>query len=88
MIRTREGHMRKGFAKAVLSEASRQLLKDGKTPFYQVRRVNTASVRTAATIGYREVFCLFSCSGRLVLHHGSSANALVPRRVLVQPTGG
>jgi hypothetical protein len=24
----------------------------------------------------------------LVLHHGSSANALVPRRVLVQPTGG
>jgi Tol biopolymer transport system component len=26
--------------------------------------------------------------GRLVLHHGSSANALVPRRVLVQPTGG
>jgi hypothetical protein len=26
--------------------------------------------------------------GALVLHHGSSANALVPRRVLVQPTGG
>ena len=25
---------------------------------------------------------------QLVLHHGSSANALVPRRVLVQPTGG
>ena len=25
---------------------------------------------------------------RLVLHHGSSANALVPHRVLVQPTGG
>jgi WD40 repeat protein len=24
----------------------------------------------------------------LVLHHGSSANALVLRRVLVQPTGG
>lgn len=24
----------------------------------------------------------------LVLHHGSSANALVPRGVLVQPTGG
>ena len=26
--------------------------------------------------------------GTLVLHHGSSANALVPRGVLVQPTGG
>jgi len=73
MIRTREDHIRKGFAKAVLSEASKQLLEDGKTPFYQVRRVNTASLRTAATIGYREVFCLFSCSGRLAVGSGASS---------------
>jgi RNA polymerase sigma-70 factor (ECF subfamily) len=57
---------------------------------YTVRHQYHRRGRDAYTVRYdaighsdpSEWFCV------LVLHHGSSANALVPRRVLVQPTGG
>lgn len=64
-IRTREEHQRRGFAKAVLSRASSHILREGRTPFYQVHPDNVLSLRTAEAVGYHEVFRLFSCRGRV-----------------------
>jgi len=61
MIRTRDEYRRKGFAKAVLSHASRQLLQQGIVPLYEVRSDNLASLRTAEAVGYRQVFRVVAC---------------------------
>lgn len=64
-IRTREAEKQKGYAKAVLSGASSSLLRMDRVPLYQVRSGNTASVRTAEAVGYREIHRLWSCTGRI-----------------------
>ncbi len=64
-IWTREEYRRRGFGKAVLSHAAEYLVRQGVTPTYRVNAENTASLRTAHAVGFREVFRLFSCRGRV-----------------------
>ncbi len=58
-----------------------QYLGDGLLVYFGYPRAHEDSAE-------RAVHSAVGIMSRLVLHHGSSANALVPRRVLVQPTGG
>jgi len=58
-IRTRTEAQGKGFAKAALSYASGELLREGMLPLYQVRHDNVPSIRTAEAVGYREAFRVF-----------------------------
>ena len=63
MIRTREEHRRKGYAKALLSYASKELLERGIRVLYKPWHED--SLRTAQAVGYREVFRGCSCTGRV-----------------------
>jgi len=54
-IRTRPEHRRKGYAKAVLSHATGELLRQGLRPVYDVDEDNVASIHTALAVGYRKV---------------------------------
>lgn len=66
MIRTSEDRRGQGLAAAVLSHASRYLLEHNRVPYYSgVRPDNIASYRTARAVGYREVFRLSFCGGKV-----------------------
>jgi len=53
-IRTRPDLTRRGFAKALLANASAELLASARTPLYDVHHENIASIRTAEAVGFRE----------------------------------
>lgn len=65
MIETREQWRGRGLGKQVLSEASRQLLAEGKVILHQVSESNTPSLRTARAAGFYEAFRVIGADARL-----------------------
>jgi len=65
MIRTRADCRGKGYARSVLADASAVLLDRDRRILYQARENNVASVRTALSVGYREVFRRIGYEGML-----------------------
>ncbi|MEN6546999.1 MAG: GNAT family N-acetyltransferase [Armatimonadia bacterium] len=65
MIETREQWRGRALAKQLLSEASRELLAEGRSILYQVSGANVASQRTACAVGYRETFRVLAMDGKL-----------------------
>lgn len=61
IIRTHPDHLRKGYAAALLSYSTAELLADGILPWYNPD--NEASRRTCESVGYRPFLCRFSCEG-------------------------
>ena len=53
--------MERGIAKALLSDASRQMLDRNSVPTYEVLSSNAASLTTAKSVGYCEVFRDVAC---------------------------
>jgi len=53
-IRTHPQHLRRGYAKAVLSHAARELLSPQTNLVYSSSASNTASLATAGSVGFRE----------------------------------
>ena len=65
MIRTRPADRGKGYARGLLSHASREMLGRGLVLLYTVAADNLASLRTAQAAGYEEAFRTISCNARV-----------------------
>jgi hypothetical protein len=60
MVRTLEGHRRRGYGKAVVSTTTGELLRHDRVGVWGALTTNVASIRTACSMGYQPFATVFA----------------------------